>query len=127
MTAVALRQSRSASTARRRATKLAVQREDIAFRDVAPGWVEISITVTNLSDEPSAPDVAVIQAAPLGAFVPWRPLAVVPVPMLQPGASHTLTVQAARPRVQALGNPDQVSPQRLLTGLGMDDDPQARQ
>jgi hypothetical protein len=105
---------------------LTVRRTDILFYDVAPRRVAIEITVTNLGHEPTAATHAAIQAAPLGAFVPWRPLTVLPVPVLGPGESFVLRTEAARPAPAPLGPPDRVPPRKLLTALGAADErPQA--
>lgn len=102
--------------------ELRLTRDDIVFRDTADGRVAIEITLHNAGPSPSAPTHAVIQAAPLGAFVPWQPLAVLPVPALAPGDSVTLRTEAARPAPAPLGPPDRVPPRRLLTALGAADD-----
>jgi hypothetical protein len=103
-------------------TTLMVARTGIVFADIGPGCVGIEITVRNTGDSPSPPTAAVLTAAPLGAFVPWRPLAVVPAPALMPGESAVLRVEARRPAVAPLGPPDRVPPRRLLTALGAEDD-----
>jgi hypothetical protein len=101
---------------------LLVERTDIHFADFGPGRVSIEITLRNEGDEPSAPTPAVLMAAPLGAFVPWRPLAIVRAPALVPGQSVVLRTEARRPAVAPLGPPDRIPPQRLLTALGAEDD-----
>jgi hypothetical protein len=101
---------------------LLVERKDVRFADFAPGRVGIDVTVRNAGGEPSAPTVAVIQAAPLGAFVPWRPLAVLPIPALGPGEDFVLRTEALRPAPAPLGPPDRVPPRRLLTALMTPDD-----
>jgi len=63
-----------------------------------------------------------VQAAPLGAFVPWRPLAMLPVPALGPGEDFALRTEAPRPAPAPLGPPDRVPPRRLLTALMTPDD-----
>jgi hypothetical protein len=101
---------------------LTVERTDILFADVAPGRVGIEITVTNLGDHLSTPTYAAIQAAPLGAFVPWQPLAVLPVPVLGPGESFVLRTEAVRPAPKPLGPPDRVPPRQLLTAVNPQDE-----
>jgi hypothetical protein len=108
------------------ATTLHVNRADITFHSPGPGRVAVAVTVTNLGDERSLPTAALVQAAPLGAFVPWRPLAIVPVPALRPGQRTTLHTESPRPEVRPLGPPDRVPPRRLLTALGADDGPAQR-
>ncbi len=74
MTAAVLRQPTTTPAA---GASLIVERADIQFSDISPGRVAVAVLVRNDGDEPSAPTAAVLSAAPLGAFVPWRPLAVV--------------------------------------------------
>jgi hypothetical protein len=101
---------------------LDVARTDITFADVAPGRVHIAVTVWNRGEVRSAPADALLMAAPLGAFVPWRPLAVLPVPALEPGEPIVLETEVSRPATRPLGPPDRVAPRRLLTALGAEDD-----
>ena len=112
------------------AAHLRVRRQDIEFQDVGPGRVEIAITVTNAGSSPSPGDVALIQSAPLGAFVAWRPLTILEVPALQPGESVVLRSDAVRATPKPLETPDRLPPARLLTALGFDGDeprsPEAR-
>jgi hypothetical protein len=103
-------------------TTLHVERTDIVFADVAPGRVGIEIAVRNRGDERSDATAAVLLAAPLGAFVPWQPLAVLPISALAPGEAAVLKTEARRPAVKPLGPPDRVPPRRLLTALGAADD-----
>ena len=105
---------------------LAVDRVDIVFANIAPDRVQIQITVHNRGAFPTPPTRAVIQAAPLGAFVPWRPLASVDIPLLLPGDSHTVALEANPLQPLALGRPERVPPRRLRTALANDDDPAAR-
>jgi hypothetical protein len=104
------------------ANVLRVERTDITFSNSRPNWVDIRITVTNAGDEYSKPTRAALSAAPLGAFVPWHPLAMMPVPGLAPGESFVVRAEAHRPQRQSLGPPDRVPPRRLLTAMGMGDD-----
>jgi hypothetical protein len=93
---------------------LSVQRTDIRFFDVAAGRVAIEVKVTNLGYQPTTPTFAVFRAAPLGAFVPWQPLATLPVPSLGPGESFVLRTEAGRPAPEPLGWPDRLTPEQLL-------------
>jgi hypothetical protein len=102
---------------------LRLEREDIHFRNLSPTTVEIEATVTNDGDSPSAPSVAVVSAAVLGAFVPWQPLTALAVPALEPGESAVLRGAVPAPTAAPLGTPDRVTPQQLLTALGLSDDP----
>jgi hypothetical protein len=96
---------------------LCVQRTAIQFEDVAPGLVAVRVTVANLGHQPTSPTFAVLSAAPLGAFVPWKPLTALPVPVLGPGESVTLHTEVGRPAPAALGWPEQVTPEQLLEAL----------
>ena len=106
---------------------LRVERTDIDFSNIRPERLDIRVRVTNVGAECSAPTVAVLSAAPLGAFVPWRPLAAAQVPVLEPGASFVVRAEARRPRNQQLGTPDRIPPRQLLVALGADDDEPSRQ
>jgi hypothetical protein len=112
------------------AAQLRVRRQDIEFQDVGSGRVEIAITVTNAGSSPSRGEFALIQSATLGAFVAWRPLTIVEVPVLQPGESVVLRSGAVRATPKPLETPDRLPPARLLTALGFGDDeprsPEAR-
>ncbi|MCI0464615.1 MAG: hypothetical protein L0Z62_47420 [Gemmataceae bacterium] len=108
------------------ASALHVEREDIHFHSLPDGRVLITVRVTNRSDLPTPPQPATLWAAPLGAFVPWRPLAVVMVPPLRPGESHELRTEARPSRPAPLGDPNRLPPDQLLTALGLNDDPAAR-
>ena len=102
---------------------LPVERVEIAFANVVHARVGIEITIHG-GRVPSPPGFAVIQAAPLGAFVPWKPLAVLPVPPLEARETRVLRLEAASPRPAPLGDPDKVPPRRLLTALAEDDEPE---
>jgi hypothetical protein len=116
------------SVSRRAATSsdaLHVERTDITFTNRRPDLVEIRVVVTNAGTEESEPTYAALSAAPLGAFVEWRPMAIVRVPGLEPGESFTVETQARQPRPY-LDTPDRVPPRRIITALGADDDDDAR-
>jgi hypothetical protein len=100
---------------------LEVDRSDIVFHNIGHDRVHIEFTVRNRGDGYCEPAHAHVEAAPLGAFVPWRPLATAPVPPLAPGESHQVRIEALRVTPAALGEPDRVSPQRLLAALGSGD------
>jgi hypothetical protein len=93
---------------------LTVQRTDILFYDVAPGQVVVEAKVTNLGYQPTTPTFAVVRAAPLGAFVPWEPLATLPVPSLGPGESFVVRTEAGRPAPEPLGAPSELTPLQFL-------------
>jgi len=101
---------------------LHVERTDINFSSRHSGWVDIRILVRNIGMDFSEPTIAELSAAPLGAFVPWRPLATVSVPALARDESFTVETRARRPRTRPLGPPDRVPPRQLLVALGADDD-----
>jgi hypothetical protein len=102
--------------------ELVVDREDITFTTDSAGRVRIAITVRNEGPDRSLPSFSVLHAAPLGAFVPCRPLAALMVPALGPGESAVLRTEAPRPAPKPLGPPDRVPPRRLLTALGAEDE-----
>jgi hypothetical protein len=102
--------------------ELRLEHHDITFHNLSPQRVRIEVTVWNYGDDPSEPTQAVLMAAPLGAFVPWRPLALLAVPTIKPGGSFVVRTNAARVLPAPLGPPDGVPPRRLLTALGAEDD-----
>jgi len=97
--------------------ELVVFPSDITFHDLSADKVEIQIKVSNKGQRRSPPTVMRLESAPLGAFVPGRPLAILSAPPLEPGESHELTVEAARPHPRPLGNFDGVPPKSVLTAL----------
>jgi hypothetical protein len=101
---------------------LHVRREDIAFTTLPGDRVAITVRVENRGRRRTRETVALLQAAPLGAFVPWRPLTTLLVPSLAPGESVELQAEARRPRPAVLGDASRVPPQRLLTALANEDD-----
>jgi hypothetical protein len=105
------------------ATGSAVLPTGLTFANVTPTRVRVEIAVSNAGDAPSGPTTLPLSAAPLGAFVPWRPLASLAVPALAPGETRVLRWDATRPAAKPLGPPDRVPPRALLTALGMGDDP----
>jgi hypothetical protein len=100
---------------------LTVERTDITFANLTADRVAVAIRVRNEGVEESLPTVARIQAAPLGAFVPWRPLALVKVPRLRPGESFPLRLEASPAPLPTLGDPNRVRPRDLLTALAQED------
>jgi hypothetical protein len=95
---------------------------DIVFSNITPERLGIEITFQNPSDMRSEPTVAKIMAAPLGVFVPWRPLLSLPVPPIAPGKSLKLRSQAIRNMGRPFAGSDRVPPNKLLTALADDDD-----
>jgi hypothetical protein len=106
--------------------ELIVERADISFHDLAANRVRIQVTVHNTGAHDSLPTPLTLESAPLGAFVPWQPLARLVVPALEPGESYELSTEAVRPRPAPLGNFDRVPPKKLLTALNSPDRPSAR-
>ena len=105
---------------------LCIERTDIRFFNLRPDRVCLEITIRNEGDAPSPPTPVVLAAAPLGAFVPWRPLTILAAPILGAGRSTVLRTEIDRDRPVALGSPDRVPPRRLLTALGAADDRSGR-
>jgi hypothetical protein len=107
--------------------ELVVSPSDITFHDLSADKVEIRIKVSNKGQCRSRPTVMRLESAPLGAFVPGRPLAILSVPPLEPGESRALTIEAARPHPKPLGNFDGIPPKSVLTALSAaPDEPPAR-
>jgi len=98
---------------------LAVSRSDIEFFNVGADPVAIEIRVSNPSSQASLPAVAVVSAAPFGAFVPWQPLVTLPIPSSMPGQIRFLRTRAVAVQPAPLGRPDSVPPRRLLGALGL--------
>jgi len=103
--------------------ELRVERNDISFHDVPGNKVRIEITVRNEGMHSSRPNSIRLESAPLGAFVPWRPLARLLVPALEPGESRVLSTQVPRPRPVPLGDFNRVPPKKLLTAINSPDAP----
>ena len=118
MTAL-LQETRIGTSARDR---FVVEREEICFYNRSPQHVHIEITMRNDGVEVSAPTRALISAAPLGAFVTWRPLALLSVPALEPGETHVLRLDAERRIPRRLGTPGRIPPRDVLTALAQDDE-----
>jgi hypothetical protein len=103
--------------------ELCVERTDISFHDLDGDRVRIQVRVHNAGEHRSPPTSMRLESAPLGAFVPWRPLARLVVPSLEPGESRELSTEVRRPRRAPLGNFDRVPPKRLLTAVNTPDQP----
>ena len=74
--------------------RLRIGREDIAWRTVAPGTVEVGFRIHNDGDRESAPTVAEVRSAPFGAHLDWTLLCEVDVPSIQAGGSLALSTLA---------------------------------
>jgi hypothetical protein len=102
--------------------ELVVEPADITFEDLTPQFVRVHVRVRNAGDRRSARTLLRLQSAPLGAFVPWRPLAVLPVPPLDPGESRVLATDVSRSRPAPLGGFDRLPPTTILTALNASPD-----
>jgi hypothetical protein len=106
---------------------LVVDPMDITFDDLTRDTVVIRVKIRNEGGHPSSPTSIRLESAPFGAFVPWQPLAVLPVPVLEPSESRELSVAATRPHPISLGDFDGVPPISVLTALnGSPDEPSRR-
>lgn len=97
--------------------EFAIEPGDISFHDLAGGSVLVRVKIRNDGAVRSQPTVLRLESAPLGAFVPWQPLAALPVPALEPGQSLELTREVPRPQPVALGSFDRVPPSTILTAV----------
>src|SRR5262245_62837038 len=111
-------------SAERFSADLAVERTDINFSNITPGRVRISINVTNCGKTRSQPTPMVLQAAPLGAFLPWTNLTTLLVPSIEPGDSIEVATEVSTPPTKPLGEFSRVPPRKLLTAIGSEDEPQ---
>jgi hypothetical protein len=102
--------------------ELRVERTDISFEDLPGDFVRIRVRISNEGGGRSRPTLMRLESAPLGAFVPWQPLAVLSVPAIEPGESRELSVDVKRPRPAPLGNFDRIPPKSLLTAVNAPDD-----
>ena len=96
---------------------LIVEPTDITFEDLNSNTVMIRVTIRNESEHRSTPTTVRLESAPFGAFVPWRPLATLPVPALGPGESRELSVTAKRPHPTPLGDFNRVPPMNVFKAL----------
>jgi hypothetical protein len=100
--------------ARSARSDLRVDRTEIRFWNSSPDTVTIEFTVRNLGPGRSSATEALIQAAPLGAFVAWRDLGAVAVPALEPGQEIVLQARAACDPLPAPTSPPTASlPRRI--------------
>ncbi len=101
---------------------LRVDRTDIDFFNRQRQRVRIQVTVHNASDAWSRPTGMRLQAAPLGAFLPWKELGEVRVPVMAPHGSVQVEMDALAKRSRPLGDFSNVPPRQLLVALAGDDD-----
>ncbi len=116
-------------TAPRRASgsaQLEVVRSGIRFHNVAPDRVRIEIEVRNRSATWSQPTPIRLQSAPLGAFVPWQPLATLHAPPIAPGETLALPFEAQCPPTDPAADFAGLVPRALLTAAGAGDGPLVR-
>jgi hypothetical protein len=93
---------------------LRVDRTGIRFWNSSPDTVTIEFSVRNTGAGRTSATEALIQAAPLGAFVAWSDLGRVAVPALEPGQEIVLRAQAACDPLPAQTSPPTAArPQRL--------------
>ncbi len=76
------------------ASELRLRRSDIAFCNNGPDRICIDLVIRNPSTAYSRGTEAEIHAAPLGAFVAWRPLTTVRIPPIPAGAGYRLRATA---------------------------------
>lgn len=100
---------------------LTVIREDINFSTIRPGVLGVEIAVRNKGPRRSEPTFGILRSAPLGAFVPWRPLAVLQIPAIAAGGSVVIRHKVRYRAPAVLGSADKIPPNRLLTALGLDE------
>lgn len=111
------------SVLERSAGGLRIGRTDISFYNITGERMGIDIRVYNGSWEPSAPTVLTVEAASLGAFLPWTPVTELVVPPLEPGKSTVLHDEVSIRPALPMGDFDEVPPQRLLKAVSAGDDP----
>jgi hypothetical protein len=100
--------------ARSARSDLRIDRTGIRFWNSSPDTVTIEFSVRNTGAGRSSPTEALIQAAPLGAFVAWRDLGRIAVPALEPGQEVVLQARAGcNPPPATTSPPTSARPQRL--------------
>lgn len=99
-----------------------IRREDIDWRLLGPGELEIEVTIRNRSTRMTPPTSATVRSAVFGAFVEQRPLTTLAVPPIPPHGRVRLTavvpVAALAPRdVAREGDDGALRPNRVATLL----------
>lgn len=107
---------------RRVSSQLLVLRTGIRFQDVGGNQVSIEIEIENGGALPSQPASLRLEAAPFGAFVPWRPLATVTVPAIPARGTAVVRAVARRPRPQPVGSFSGLVPPALVVAAGSADE-----
>lgn len=97
---------------------LDIQPPDMDFSSLGPDRVQIEITVRNAGGVASARTPMHLQSAPLGAFLPWRPLTTLIIPPLAPRSQVTLRTHVERQPAKPLGDLSRLPPEALLTAVG---------
>lgn len=73
--------------------ELCVERSDIRFYNVSPDRMRIEVAVHNRGFAASQPTSMLLEAAPLGAFVPWQPLQRLGVPGIAAGERQVVSTE----------------------------------
>ena len=104
--------------------RLFVAREGIEFWTTSDGRVRLEIRVTNIGSAPSRPTALRLEAAAFGAFLPWRPMANLRVPVVPPGGHVVVSTSFERPpHVADFAQPPWNRLRTLLTAAGAGDAP----
>jgi hypothetical protein len=106
---------------------LTLDRTDISFEDLTEDIVRISVRIHNRGSGRSAPTTVRLESAPLGAFVPWQSLAVLPLPSIEPGESRVVSIDALRPDAvtrAGSGSLPPAQPAAIAAGAAAPDAPQ---
>lgn len=98
--------------------ELGLRRQGIRFWNVAPDLVRIEVELENHGGTKSEPTTIHLQAAPFGAFVPWKPLTDVAVPSIEPGAKVVVSTEAKVRRESPIGDLSALVPRQVLTANG---------
>jgi hypothetical protein len=102
---------------------LVVDPTDISFQDLDAESVTIRVNVRNEGERRSKLTLMRLESAPLGAFVPWQPLAVLSVPPIEPGATRELSINVKRSHLTPLGNFDRIPPSKVIAAVSSPDEP----
>jgi hypothetical protein len=94
---------------------LTLDRTDINFEDLTEDIVRITVRIHNRGWRRSAPTTVRLESAPLGAFVPWQSLAVLPVPPIEPGESRVVSLDALRPDASSLVKANRLFPAQQIS------------
>jgi hypothetical protein len=105
---------------------LVVDRTDIKFHNIALGRVRISVNITNCGETSSQSMPLLLQAAPLGAFLPWTNLTALLVPPIEPGKSIEVATEVTTSLTKPLGEFSRIPPSKLLIAIGNGDEPNPR-